>query len=457
MSASAAVPTPTSLAGHVRETVALAGPVMVARLGIVGLTIIDILVLGRAGEVALADYILGQSLYDGLTGMVYGLLLGVPVLAARAIGADRPEEAGAIWRRGLLYGALIGVLVAVLLQGAEAFLLAIGQDPTIAERSGQVARLLGVAMAPLALYIVSALFLEALGRPLPGMIAILIANVTNLFLNIVLVFGHFGLPAMGAVGTAVATIINLSGLALGLGLYVRYGLKDRARFGLVAREHSGWRAGGEQRRLGYAAGISYGLEAGSFTALTLVIGFLGVTALATHAVLFQVIGLTFMVAFGFATATQVRVSQAWGRGSGGDIVRAGWVGLGLATAANAGLVALCLVFPAVVVGLFTAEPAIQAAAVPVMIWVALLVLLDGGQSVMNLACRGRGDTWVPTAIHFSAYWLIMVPGGAALALWAGHGLAGIYQGIAAASLISAGGLALRFAWLTRGHGARRGG
>ena len=446
---------PTSLGRHLRETAALAGPVMVARLGILGLTIVDVLVLGRAGTDALADYVLGQSLYDGLTGMVYGLLLGVPVLAARAVGAGRPEEAGLIWRRGLVYALLVGLLIGVLLQWSESFLLLMGQDPEIAERSARVARLLGWAMAPIALYMVSALFLEAVGRPVPGMIAILIANVTNLALNIVLVFGYFGLPALGAVGTAIATIINSTGLALALGLYVRYGLKDRARFGLAGRDPGGWRAASEQRRLGYAAGISYGLEAGSFTALTLFVGFLGVIALATHAVLFQLIGLTFMVAFGFATATQVRVSQAWGRGSGTDIVRAGWVGLALAMVGNAALVGVYLAFPEEVIGLFTADAALTAAVLPVMLWVALLVMLDGGQSVMNLACRGRGDTWVPTALHFGSYWLLMVPACAVLALWLGHGLAGIYQGIALASLVSMVGLTLRFAWLTRTLGGKR--
>jgi MATE family multidrug resistance protein len=84
-----------------------------------------------------------------------------------------------------------------------------------------------------------------------------------------------------------------------------------------------------------------------------------------------------------------------------------------------------------------------------MVWVVLATVFDGGQSVMNNACRGRGDTWIPTLLHFGSYWLVMAPLAWALTFPFGQGLAGVYQAIAIASVVSLAALALRFRRLSR--------
>lgn len=444
-----AVLTDNRLTRHIHRTIVLALPVIVSRVGLIGMSAIDVIVLGRAGAGPLADYVLGQAIYDSLIAATMGLLLGVPVLAAKRLGAGEGATLGAIWRRGLFYGLLVGLGFALLLQAAEPFFLLIGQEPGLAGRAGAVTATLGLALPGIALYAVSAMFLEAIHRPMPGMIAVLIANIVNLALNIVLVFGVGPLPGLGAVGCAIATAITMALLALGLALYIRYGLGERRAYAIDRPAGRLWRDAGEQRRLGYSSGVSFTLEAGSFSAITMLVGWLGALALATHGVLFQFLALTFMVAHGLATATQVRVGNAWGRQDPVGMARAGWTGLGLTTIVTASASALYLLLPGPLVGLFTPEEEIRALAIPVLVWVALALICDGGQSVMNNACRGRGDTWVPTAFHFVSYWCLMVP----LAWWfahpLGHGLAGIYQGIVVASVFSLTALAGRFAWLSR--------
>ena len=84
-----------------------------------------------------------------------------------------------------------------------------------------------------------------------------------------------------------------------------------------------------------------------------------------------------------------------------------------------------------------------------MVWIVLATVFDGGQSVMNNACRGRGDAWLPTLLHFGSYWLVMVPLAWALTFPGGQGLAGVYQAIAIGSVVSLAALALRFRRLSR--------
>jgi MATE family multidrug resistance protein len=444
-------PSPANtLRRHVARTLVLAWPMILSRVGIVTMFALDVIVLGRAGASELADYVLGQSIQDSLIGMMIGLLLGVPVLVARETGAGNDAAAGRIWRRGLIVALGLGAVLCTALQFAETVYLATGQDPSLAERAGRVTGILAFSLPLIGAYYVSAAFLEALHRPGVALVAILIANGVNLALNLILVLGLGPFPALGAAGCALATVITFLGLSLGMGLYVARVFPQRARYGIGRAVPAETPPLGLQIRMGLASGASFLFEAGAFTVMTLFVGLLGTLALAAHGVLFQFLALTFMIAYGIAGATQVRVGNAWGRGDPHGMAMAGWTGLGLALLFTGVVAAAYASVPESALGVFTSDPAVIAAAAPVMLWVVLATIFDGGQSVMNNACRGRGDTWMPTALQFGSYWIAMVPLAWFFAFRADNGLAGVYQGIALASVVSLAVLALRFGRLSRG-------
>lgn len=444
------IPAPdhASLRRDVSRTLTLAWPMILSRVGLVTLFTIDVVVLGRAGATELADYVLGQAITDSLVGMMIGLLMGVPVLVARETGAGADASSGRIWRRGLVFGLALGAALALGLQFAETLYRASGQAPELAARAALVTRTMACALPFIAAYYVSAALLEALHRPGAPLVAILIANVANLGLDLVLVFGAGPIPAMGAVGCALASVLVFAGLSAGMALYLLRAFPERRRYGLLARDAIA-PPFAEQARMGLASGASFFLEAGAFSVVVLVVGRLGEASLAAHGVLFQFLALTFMVAFGIAGATQVRVGNAWGRGDQRGVARAGWTGLGLAMCLTGAAATLYVAFPLTAVGVFTSDPAVAAVAAPLMGWVVLSIVFDGGQSVMNNACRGRGDTWTPTLLHFGSYWLVMAPLSWALTFPGGQGLAGVYQAIAIASVVSLTVLALRFRRLSR--------
>jgi MATE family multidrug resistance protein len=111
-------PFENTLSRHVRRTLVLAWPMILTRVGIVAMSAIDVIVLGRAGADQLADLVLGQAVYDSMIGMTIGLLLGVPVLVARETGAGNDAASGAIWARGLLFGLVLGLALCAVLQFA---------------------------------------------------------------------------------------------------------------------------------------------------------------------------------------------------------------------------------------------------------------------------------------------------------------------------------------------------
>jgi MATE family multidrug resistance protein len=445
-------PAPTNtLRRHVARTLVLAWPMILSRVGIVTMFTLDVIVLGRAGAGELADYVLGQSIQDSLIGMMIGLLLGVPVLVARETGAGNDVAAGRIWRRGLLFALGLGALLCVALQFAETVYHATGQTPDLAASAGAVTGVLAFSLPLIGAYYVSAAFLEALHRPGVGLVAILIANVVNLGLNLVLVFGTGPVPALGAVGCALATVLTFLGLSIGMAIYVTRFFPQRARYGIGRAAPGSAPPFGSQLRMGLASGTSFLFEASAFTVMTLFIGLIGTLALAAHGVLFQFLALTFMIAYGIAGATQVRVGNAWGRGDPRGMAMAGWTGLGIALLFTGAVAAAYAGVPESALAVFTSDPEVIVTAAPVLIWVVLATIFDGGQSVMNNACRGRGDTWVPTMLHFGSYWLVMVPLAWFFAFRTGNGLTGIYQGIALASIVSLVVLSLRFRSLSRGR------
>lgn len=434
------------LARHSAELFRLASPVVVSRTGFLMLTTVDIAMLGRVSAEAVGVYTLGTSPFIILMVIGIGLMQGVLVATSHHRGAGRMDETGQVWRRGLPYALLVGLAGAVLLVWADGYFALTRQDAGLIAPAASVAFWQGVGLAPMMVFVVSGFFLEGLGRPMPVMTAIWAGNLLNLALNQWLIGGGLGLPAMAADGAAIATTIARVVMALGLVLYI-WRLADRHELGVRRRPVPGWLKGGhDDRRYGYAAGLSLGFETGAFGVMTLFAGWVGPQALAVYGIANALLAMLFMVALGLATATGVRVGVAHGRADGPDRALAGWTGLGWCVAAMGLFGLLIHAAPDWIVAIYTDEAALAAAAVPTLLIVGWLLFADGGQVVLATALRAAADPWVPTAMAFFSYFVVMIPAGWYLGIHLGHGTRGLYEGILIASLINVAILGARWAW-----------
>ena len=437
------------LRAHLAELVRLASPVIVARAGILTMATADTVMLGHYRATDLAWYGIGVVPFVLLMLIGIGLLTGTLVMTSHARGAGTPQECGVVWRRSLPYAVLIGAVATLLTRFAEPLFLVLGQSPDIAAGGARVTEIAGMALVPTLLYVTTGFFLEGLARPAPGMIIVVCANVLNIALNWLLIFGNAGLPAMGAEGAILATSLTRLGMAAAILSYVWW-MADRDAFAVRVRPSGRWwREGREQRVLGYAAGVSQGVETAAFNSLTIMAGLIGPVALAAYAVIMNVTALVFMLALGLGAATAVRVGAARGAGDGHGIAAAGWVGLGMTVAVMGAFSILLFALPESVAALYSDEPALRAALPALIVVLAFVVVPDGGQVVMAYALRGAGDAWVPTASHMFSYLAVMIPAGWLLAFSAGHGTAGLLEAIAFASLVSLAILVLRFRAVTR--------
>ena len=434
---------PHTLRVQARETVRLAFPVMLARLGVLTIVAMDTAMSGHASGDDLAWYAVAVAPQVPLLLVGIGLLMGTVVMAAQAVGSGRPECCGAIWRTALTHAAGVGVLMAIACKFGESFLLATGQSGDIAAGGGRVLAALGLGLPGMLLYVATSFFLEGIGRPIPGMVIMIGANVLNVGLNWLLVFGHGGFPALGAEGAAIATSIVRWCMFAAAVLYVLR-FVNRRRFGITAAGDPAERLGPRMRRIGLPAGLAHGMEASAFAAMTLIAGLLGAAEVGGYSIPMNLLALAFMGAIGVATAASVRVGNAVGRGDRSGVRWAGWVATGVAAVYMAGIAVIFGLAPAWFARLYTADAAVLAVAVPTLLVCAVAAVPDGVQTVLIGALRGASDVWPATALYIVAFWIVMVPLGYWLAVSRGMGAPGLMMAVAAGATLAAVLLGWRF-------------
>jgi multidrug resistance protein, MATE family len=430
------------------ELIKLAWPVVVARLGIQVMGLTDAVVVGQYSATQLGYHALAwaPTMIALVTGI--GLLQGVQVMTARAVGEGKPEKAGAALRRGVIYALWIGLASSLILVFAgPLFLRSLGMKDGLAEGAIPVMLVFSLSLTPNLIYIAATNFVEGLGRPGMGAVTMWAANLANLALNLLLVPGTFGLPALGAVGAACATFgSRVVMMIILLGWITR--MPGAKGFGLFKRPAPDPAAEREQRHVGYGAGASLFVEVAAFSGMNIVAGWLGGLAVAGWAVVLNVAAIVFMAPLGISAATSILVGQAYGAKDPAAVTRAGITGFIAAvvvTSASALFVGLCA---PLVASAYSRDAALIAVIAPGLVLASLFFVADGVQTVGANALRARGDVVVPTVTHVASYAVVMLPLGYGLALPAGMGLMGIIWSVIWASLLSAGLLVGRFGWLS---------
>ena len=396
--------------GHVVPTLRLAIPVTLERAGLLIMLSVDIAMSGHYSDVALASYGLATALLLPPFLVCIGILLGTQVLTAQAVGRRIRRHTGNILRLGWLYALVLGVLLLALCATGEWLFRLSGQPSELVIVGGAVLSALGWGMPGILLFAATVLFLEGLERPLPGMVIVLFGNLLNAALNWALIFGHLGLPALGAEGAAFATsIVRWAMFAAALG-YVLTRI-DRARYGLIVGTRIiGFRTLARRMRVtGLPIAAAQGLESSAFAMLSVMSGWVGVRHVAAFSVAMNLLALVFMMALGFSTAASVRVAVFLGAADVRAVARAGWTAAVLIVVAMCCVGVLSLLLRDHIGVLFTSETTIAALLSYTLVVTALMMAPDGLQAVLMGALRGISDVWAATLRQAVAFWLIMMP------------------------------------------------
>ena len=417
---------------------------MLSQLGHVMVNFVDSVVVGHIGKVPLAAVGVGVSTTSVLLVLGVGLSMGSVPLVAAADGRRNLPELGRLLVASVWTNALAGLVLAGLGQLVPPFLHLLGQPAEVVALAGPWVRVISLSLFPLMVFQGFREFAEGLGLTREAMWLSVLGNVLNGLLCYALVYGHLGLPAMGMMGSAWATLMARGLMAVAMATYVLRAKRLRAEREAV----TSWLPEGATVArvvdLGAPIGVQMALEVGAFGLSLLMAGWLGVTTEAAHKVAIDVASMTYMAASGIAAAATIRVGNLRGAGDLNAARHAGFAAYWL-TFGFMGTMALLLILTRHLVPyIYISDPQVVAQASTLLLIAALFQVSDGLQVVGLGALRGLEDVKVPSVVALLAYWAVALPLGYFLGFKLHLGAPGVWTGLLVGLSIVAGVLLLRF-------------
>jgi len=434
---------------EIRRTLQLAAPVILGQVAIFSMNFADTVMSGRLPqkEVALAALGIGGAVWSGLMMFTIGLLMAIQPSVAHLDGADRKPEAASLVRQAVWIALLIALPYWAACYFSQFLLHLFRIDPVIIPVAAGYLRALSWGAPGLCFVFLLRFFSEGSGHTRPTMLYGLAGALLNIPLNYILMFGHFGAPALGTVGCGMATSIVIW-LQLLLLLAYMFTHRHYHPFGLFSRfETPNWSEIAVLLRLGLPIAVSISIEGGLFVGAALLIGRLGPLPSAAHLIAINFSALLFMIPLGLASAITIRVGNAMGRGDASAARNAGIIGLLIVVCLQCFNMTVMFLFPSVIVGIYGGEAAVAALAVSLLFYAGVFQLPDGIQICAAGALRGLKDTKVPMFYNLVAYWLVGMGLGYYLTFQAKLGPAGMWIGMIAG--LTSGALLLTGRFLRR--------
>lgn len=417
----------------------LAWPVVVGELGWQTMGLVDTLVVGRAGAAALAGIGVGGAAFFLAAISATGMLLGLDFAVARAVGAGRYDEVSSYLRHGVALAAGLSLLLTTsLLVIGVPMIPRIGLAPEVAAIAASYLDVVAWSLPPLLLFNALRRFLQAVGSVRIIAWAMVVANVVNAVADWSLVLGHWGAPALGAVGAAWATVASRIFMLAVLLAWVLAYHRDVLLQPTPWRREAFWLL----CRLGFPAAAQLALEVGLFATVTMLAGGIGAVAAASHHVVLNIAAFSFMIPLGISAAGAVRVGHEVGRGDRTATRVAGWTAIGFGALVMSLASACFLLIPGPLVALFTTDPEVRAVAASLMLVAAVFQLFDGVQVVATGVLRGVGDTRTPMLVNLVSHWCIGLPVGWIASFRFDLGVTGLWVGLCS-GLMAAAVLLLR--------------
>lgn len=441
----------TRLMDEIKASIKLGSPLILTNLAQVALLTTNLIYIGRLGKMELAAGSLAASLYHLFMIFSLGLVSATIPLLATTLGKNRQNlsEVQQIIRHGFLTTFIICCPFLFILWNANHLLLLLGQNPDTVALAVDYIRIMQWSLLPYLGYIVLRSLLAALEKPMWTLIVAFGGFCCNAFFGWLFIFGNLGFPSLGIAGAGVA--ITLTNVLMFISMLLIINKQQEFKQYRVFKDFYRWNLSRLLAlwKLGVPIAITFTLETLIFYAAVIMMGIIGDTSLAAHAIAMQISSVSYMIPLGFGQVATIRVGLAMGRANPHDAVQAGWTSYGLGVGFMAIAAGVMLFKPEMLIHFFI-DPiapenrAVIITSVQFLFFAALFQLADGAQAVAAGMLRGLYDTRAPMLLALFGYWVLGVPIGAFLAFGLGLEGVGIWIGFVTGLSVVAALLTLRW-------------
>lgn len=404
-----------------RSLLRLASPIILSQLAQILVGFLDTVMSGHAGAAEQAVVAIGVALWIPMFVGLSSTVQAVSPIIAHHVGARDHAAVVRDAREGIWLAALFGLVPLLLVPFAPAVLTFAGIEPYLAERTTVFLWGIGLGMPAALVYRSLAFYSSSINQTLPIMVLSFVALGVNALLNWVLIYGHFGMPAMGGAGCGWATGI---GMWVGLLLLVAW-----TRHAAAYKPYYLWRdwalptraAQLRLLRLGAPMGATGFAEVAAFASIAVLVGRFGEVQVAAHQIALNFASMVFMLPMGVSAAITIRVGQSLGAGDPEGAKRVAWTGVALGFAIAALAIAPIILLRHPIAAVYSADAAVRALAATLLLFAAFWQVFDATQVCALGALRGYKITLMPMVLMLVAFWVVGVP----IGTWLGyHGLDG---------------------------------
>ncbi len=402
-----------------KQLLKLGVPIYVAQLSGMGMSFVDTVMTGQSSTIDMAAVAVASSLWHPISLFGIGVLVTLTPLSAQLVGEGKGERTPQLLRQGICCSLFMALPLMALLYFLSWHMGRLGLEKDLADLAGAYLRAILWGLPAFFLFANVRSFFEGFSRTRPAMVVSLAALALNIPLNYILIYGVFGLPAMGAVGCGIATALCFWFMALCMSIYGRLDAKRHntyqgGLFAPILKEGLDLKVMKRIMRIGLPSALAMLFELSLFSAAALVLAPLGTIVVAGHQVALNVTSMLFILPLSISMTTAIRVGHCLGAGQWTHARITAWTALCVGTLCS-GLASLALIlFREDVALLYSQDPQVITLASTLLIYAAAFQLIDTLQIVGIGVLRGYNDTKIISYICFIAYWILGFPLGIVL-------------------------------------------
>jgi len=411
-----------------RKNLALAVPVIFSQIGQVTVNLVDSIMVGHIGttELAAASFVINVFHIGMFFGL--GITLGITPLVGHSLNAKDPNNLGSWLKNGVLVNFIASIILCTAMSSLVLFMNRMGQSKEVVQMAIPFYLIHVSSLIPLMLFFSFKQFFEGIGNTKIAMIITIIINLVNIILNYVLIYGKLGMPALGLNGSGYASLI--SRLIMPVIFVIVILRKPAFRFYLTEAIRAKFDKLKIRRivSIGLPIGLQMVIEILSFSLGAIMLGWISKESLAGHQVAISMVSMTYMISFGLASGTTIRVSHAFGEHDRNELKQAIFASLHLVIAFMSLMGLLFVLLQNQLPFLFTSDMAVVEVAAALLVVGAFFQIFDGVQVVLLGALRGMADVRIPMFIAFFSYIIVSLPISYLLAFVFNFGYSGVWIG-----------------------------